>query len=128
MPCDSSYMEPNSREKELTKVFQLLDELDGKGRPNPAEFERGFHGRVYCQSISKDEEDRVVADLCSQLQVIPTDTLVKDYSLEMQLWWRDHKIHDEQRIRSELKTIKDEQAKQEALSKLTSHERSLLGL
>lgn len=28
MPCDTSYMEPNQREAEMTKIVLLLDELN----------------------------------------------------------------------------------------------------
>lgn len=127
MPCDSNYMEPNCREKELSKILYLLDELNGKGRPNPQQFGTGYDRRVYC-CWSRKKDDKLVADLCSRLQGIPSNVLAKDYSLEMQTWWRDHKSADKKRLRSELKAIKDEQAKQKALLKLTSHERSLLGL
>lgn len=128
MPCNSDHMKPTQREKELTKVFQLLDELTGKGKPDPQQFGRGYDERVYCKNVGKEEANAIIASLCSLLQTIPFDVLQRDYSLEMQTWWRDHKLHDEQRLRSELEAIKDEQEKQKALSKLTSHERSLLGL
>ena len=119
MPCDSSYLEPHSSERELSKVACLLDELDGK--EIDTHHWRGYHPRVYSQRV---DGDKMVAKLCKRLQSVN----VKDYSLEMQIWWRDHQAADKARVKEALAAAKDAKAKQAAIAKLTPHERKLLGI
>ncbi len=85
MPCNANYLDPNNREKEISKVACLLDELNGI--PMNKLNWNGFHPRVYCQDFNADI---LVAELCSKLSKLN----VKDYSLEMQIWWRDHQEAD----------------------------------
>ena len=119
MPCDSSYMEPNGLETRLSQVACLLDELDGKEIDQ--HHWRGHHPRVYSQQV---DGDKMVAKLCKRLQSVD----VKDYSLEMQIWWRDHQAADKERVEAELAAATDARAKQAAIAKLTPHERKLLGI
>ena len=104
----------------MSKVACLLDELDGKKRINQDHW-RGYHPRVYSQRFNADE---MTAELCSRLQGVN----VSDYSLEMQIWWRDHQEADKQRAKESLAKAKTEKQRKAALGKLTPHERKLLGL
>jgi len=119
MPCDSSYMEANGLEIRLSQVACLLDELDGK-KINQDHW-RGYHPRVYNQ---RADGDKMVAMLCKRLQ----DVDVKDYSLEMQIWWRDHQAADKARVKAKLAAAADAKEKKAAIAKLTPHERKLLGI
>lgn len=94
MPCNSDYMEPNQEERNLSKVLALLDELRGKPL-DPDTFGNGF-GPGYNNS-SNFNLSALTAQLCAKLQEVD----VTKYSLEMQMWWRDHKIADARRIKSE---------------------------
>lgn len=80
MPCNSDYLEANDYERELSRVACLLDELDGK--PIDQSHWRGsagpYHPAVYSRCITKEDADRM-------------------YSLEMQMWWRDHQAADKAR-------------------------------
>lgn len=62
MPCNSDHMAPNRREKELSKVAAILDELE-TGQLNKGDFD-GFHPAVYCKVIDKATADKLVSDLC----------------------------------------------------------------
>jgi hypothetical protein len=88
MGCNSDYMSTNNYEIEISKVACLLDELDGK------KFEKshwnGYHPKVYCK-VTRELGDKLVAELCGKLQNLD----VKNYSLEMQMWWRDHQAADD---------------------------------
>ena len=119
-----------SRSKEYFLVFviltlyqnhsvTLLDELDGKEIDQ--HHWRGYHPRVYSQRV---DGDKMVAKLCKGLQSVD----VKDYSLEMQIWWRDHQAADKARVEAELAAAEDAKAKAAAIAKLTPHERKLLGI
>ncbi len=122
MPCNSDYMEPHARERDLSRVACLMDELNGRAW-SPHEWQ-GFHPRVYGHAITTKEADAMVADLCARLQSVH----VPGYSLEMQIWWRDHQRADAQRLERELAAAKDADERAAALAKLTPHERKLLGL
>lgn len=119
MPCDSSYMNPTRQELDMSRVACLIDELNGK-RFNGAHWD-GYHPRVYCKKINADA---MTVKLCSRLQKVD----VSKYSLEMQMWWRDHKEADKKRAKAALAAAKTEKQRKAALVKLTKHERKLLGL
>lgn len=121
MPCNCDHMEANRYEIEISKVACLLDELSGK-KINPSHW-RGYHPDVYCK-VNKEMADAKTAELCAKLQDLDVSAL----SLEMQMWWRDHKAADEKRKHKELlEEIRDAQRK-EALNLLTPYRRELLGL
>jgi len=119
MPCNSDYMNPSSKEIQLSQTACLLDELEGK--PLNRHHWSGYHPLVYDQNINGDE---LVSTLCQKLQMLDVTKL----SLEMQIWWRDHQIADKERLEKELQYAEATQQKQQALAKLTSYERKLLGL
>ena len=118
MPCNSDYMDASNKEIELSKVACLLDELNGQPI-NDASWE-GYHPKIYNKDFI--DGDKLVKTLCEKLQKVN----VKDYSLEMQMWWRDHQKADKKRLESEITLNKND--RQKALSKLTAYERKLLNL
>ena len=120
MPCDSSHLEATHKEREMSKVACLLDELNGKKRINRDHW-GGYHPRVYNQRVDADE---MTAELCSRLQRLD----VSQCSLEMQIWWRDHQEADRSRAQAAVARAKTDKQKKAALAKLTPHERKLLGL
>lgn len=120
MPCDSSHLESTHWEREMSRVACLLDEFGGKKKINRQHWE-GYHPLVYSKDI---DADRLVAELCSKLQSVD----VRDYSLEMQIWWRDHKEADKKRAEAAIKKANTAEQRDAALAKLTPHERKLLGL
>lgn len=121
MPCNSDYMNASNRERELSRVACLLMEFDGKKYKKS--WWDGYHPDVY-GACSKEKADQMVADLCSKLQSVED---VTKYSLEMQIWWRDHQAADKARLKKEISEQKKEADKQAALAKLSNYERKLLG-
>jgi hypothetical protein len=122
MPCNSDYMAASGYEIALSRVACLLDEIEGK--PINQSHWHGYHPRVYSRTPSKAEADEMVARLCSFLR----DADVTRYSLEMQMWWRDHLKADQARIEREHHEAEQANKRKEALSKLTPEERKALGL
>lgn len=122
MGCNSDYMRATHIEKEMSKVMCLLDELNGI--PINQSYWNGYHPEVYNKKLSNDTCDRCVILLCDSLQ----KTDVSKYSLEMQIWWRDHRQADKQRIVQELAESKKKEDIKIALSKLSDYEKTLLGL
>ena len=104
----------------MSKVACLMDELDGKKKINRDHW-RGYHPRVYNEDV---DADTMTAELCARLQAVD----VTDYSLEMQIWWRDHKAADKKRAKAAVAKAKTDKQRAAAIKKLTPHERKLLGL
>jgi hypothetical protein len=121
MPCRSDYMESDHRDVSLSQVACLLDELNGK-QWTKRDWS-GYHPSVYNQNAF-GLRDKLVSQLCEALQKRD----ITQYSLEMQIWWRDHQAADKTRIESELAREKIDSEKEIALSKLTDYERGILGL
>lgn len=92
MPCNGDYLKPDNIEIDLSKVYQLLDELNGKKLPK--NYGNGFDKRVYNKGFDKKDLDEKVKELCSRLK---KELDVTKYSLELQIWWRDHKKADRKR-------------------------------
>jgi len=122
MPCNCDYMEANGFEIGMSQVYCLLDEL--KGEKFDSNHWRGYHPKAYGKSRDKEKHDKATEKLCSFLQ----NTDVTKYSLEMQIWWRDHQRADKERLEKELEEQKTAKLKQKALSKLSKYELKLLGL
>lgn len=123
MPCNSDYMEANELELEISRVLCLLEEIKtGKPiNPNSKEW-TGYHSKVYNKGLERDDADKLVAALCDNLKKVD----IKKYSLEMQLWWREHQNADRKREAQE--RAKREEAKnfRAALKKLSAKEVQLL--
>ena len=121
MPCNCDHLKATQLEVETSKVACLLGELRGV-KINKHSWE-GYHPDVY-GNVDKKLADKLTKELCSILQKED----VSKYSLEMQIWWRDHQEADRKRIEKEFKEKKDKKAKNKALSKLSEYEKRLLGL
>ena len=123
MPCRSDYREPDERDVELSHVLCLLEELN-TGKPVNAGSLNwdGHHPGAYRNTKDLDSQ---TAELCSRLQ--RTKDVTK-YSLEMQIWWRDHQKADAARLLREQEDVKNNTDRLRALNKLTERERRLLGL
>lgn len=105
MACNSNYMKPNDFEINLSNVFLLLDELDGK-LFKEADYNRGSDKRVYNRNLPEGLLDSKVKELCSRLKT-KTEDEIREYSLELQMWWRDHKRADIEREKTENKLNKE---------------------
>lgn len=79
MPCNSEHMCPTAREAESMRVLTLLSEVTGSPRP------KGIYGDP--ANLDRDTER-----LCSWCREHPEQ--VPWMSLELQIWWRDHRAHD----------------------------------
>ena len=120
-------MEPNEREIAISKVAYLLGEISDVKPVDPVEYGSGMHPSVYNKRLSQESCDKMVAALCDHCQKLDAMGLLRNHSLEMQMWWRDHQEADRRRIEEELGKEKIA-ARQAALDKLTHYEKKLLGL
>jgi hypothetical protein len=107
-------------------MYLLLDELDGKGPPDPQSGDwDGYDDRAYNERVDRELADALTAELCARVGAIKDLT---KYSLELQVWARDHRIADAKRKKREAAAKKRAAAKKKALAKLTRKERMVLGL
>lgn len=126
MPCNSDHMEPHSHEVIASQCLTLIDELNGK-KFNKDHYE-GYHPDAYNVGITKEGCDSLTAQVCEKLTEIEKRQDISKYSLELQIWWRDHKAADKKREKQEKKNANKESLKKKALAKLTKAERKALGL
>jgi hypothetical protein len=121
MPCRCDHMEPTSLEIETSKVAYLLDEIES-GEVNSS-FNGGTHPDVYGK-CDQTLANNLTARLCDVLK----ETGASKYSLEMQIWWRDHQAKDRKREQEEKSEREQQKIRKAALSKLTKREKEALGL
>jgi hypothetical protein len=117
-------MNANIYEIEISRVLCLLKELE-TGKPvdtNSSEWQ-GYHSMIYNKNYGSG--DQYVAELCGKLKKIKN---IKKYSLEMQIWWREHQKADAIRIKREKEQKAKEKLRKQALAKLSDEEKELLGL
>lgn len=111
MPCNCEHMHPSKHEEESKRVMTLMKEVGLYNKEIP------YYGEV--KNIHAH-----TAILCSYCQ----NNDVTKNSLELQTWWRDHKLADEKKIKEKLRKKIQLKEKEAALSKLTDYEKELLGV
>ena len=90
MPCRSEYLEMTESEKEIILVKSLIDEIDGK----LFDHHEAKRKHEYSSECVHELTD-LLCKKCSEIKNI------QDYSLDLQIWWRDHQISDARRISQE---------------------------
>jgi hypothetical protein len=124
MGCRSDYLEPTNQEVEASKVLALLEEV--KTGVLPDYFGNGAYSKVY-NGQAKEILKKKVPSLCKKLSK-KSESEIKNFSLELQLWWRDHLKADKERLETSLKEVKEKREREALIAKMTPHERNLLGL
>lgn len=122
MPCMCYDMEPNEKEVYLSRVMCLLEEIEDGKSWKPSSWS-GNHPKVY-NKLHTIDADELVSRLCSLCQEID----VTEYSLELQMWWRDHQEEDKRRIEEEIRQKNEKEDRERLLSKLSDYEKKLLGV
>lgn len=120
MPCNSDYMNATDFEVNYSRVLCLLKEVK-TGRPVNTESSewQGYHKKAYNSGADKKELDAAVRQLCEQLTEISD---VSGYSLELQMWWRDHQQADVKRRQREATESQERALAERGLQKLTREE------
>lgn len=125
MPCACDYPDPTRREIELSHVRCLLEEVaTGRAVDSQSVHWRGEHPQVYGKNVSETEADSLTRRLCDHLSAVGAQR----YSLEMQVWWRDHQKADRARAMVEAEAKEVAARRQLALDKLSDDDRAVLGL
>lgn len=114
MPCRSE--PPSDWEIQRRELNRFLDECGHHFDKKPA-----VYWGYACREMSNDA---MAAWLCEWCQAHD----VREKSLELQIWWRDHQAFDAKRKAEEAAVIKRQRLKQQAIAKLTVEERLALGV
>ena len=122
MPCRSDYLAASNHGIEASKVLALIEELETGILPDY--YNDGYYKEVYSKNAALILQEKVPI-LCEKLQQVKD---VTKYSLELQIWWRDHQKADKKRIEDELFFLSEEIARKSALDKLSDFEKKLLNL
>jgi hypothetical protein len=120
-------MEPGQREVEASRLYQILDELNGLRTEPDGSAWRGYDRRAYGKVLSQPELDALTAQVCDRLKAMKP-AAIRKRSLELQTWWRDHQRADKVRAKAEAEAEKAKQVAAKALRKLTAAERRALGV
>lgn len=116
---------PTHEEIEGSKVVRLLDELDGKGEPDPNSFHDGCDRRV-CWHNSDFNLAEQTGLLYTRLERCRIE--ITEWSLEMQTWWRDRQIIHAKREERRAQEAATQALRETGAAKLTDAEREALGL
>ena len=111
MPCNSDYMRATPAEELSKQLMSFLVEV------GLLDCEIGCYG----EPSNIDAHTQMLCQFCQHNDV-------SQYSLELQIWWRDHMKADKARLQQERDAAKTNQQKRDAMVKLTPYERELLGL
>ena len=122
MGCRNDYMEPNEREIEASKLYCIIDDLGGKQFSSSSW--SGNHPKAYGKSITQEKLDKLTAKICSRL----SNANVTVYSLELQLWWRDHQAADKIHLEEDKEEKRLAKRRLAAVKRLTVKQREALGL
>jgi hypothetical protein len=128
MPCNSDYLEPTTRERELWRAAVLYRyALIKLSRPIPAALDAAASS-LYCQAD-------YTASLCALIQSLDeqgANRLVynarEGRSRDLADWWEAHQKADKKRIGPERELATRHALREKALAKLTPAERRALDL
>jgi len=132
MPCNSDYLNPTEEEANRKLVCELLIFVNGKIRAKTDKKIIDAAKHAYGDGV---ELNAVVVQLCDRLSALSTkqkNSIIyngkNETSRKLADWWDEHVKADKNRVHAEMQEAKDAKARKKALSKLSVHERKLLGL
>jgi hypothetical protein len=120
MPCNSDYMNANEFEINYSRVLCLLKEVKTSKPVNPNSSDwQGYHKKAYNFDDNKQDLDQAVKQLCEQIREIGD---LHAFSLELQMWWREHEAADRLRLVREQRQAEERALADRALQKISRDE------
>lgn len=124
MPCDSSYLEPTEREKELQRTAKLLVYVHKELKMPVPQHVRMASSECY------PRDESLVPLLCDILKSLSEDALdhlvysdaKNPRKRDLASWWERHQAADKRRERAERYAAEQAELRKSAVSKLTPSE------
>jgi len=89
-------MAANDLEVEVSQMLLLVNELrSGKHVDPESDGWSGYHPKAYGERNLREKADQLAEKLCTALRK-KTPNEIAAMSLEMQMWWREHKKADKE--------------------------------
>jgi hypothetical protein len=131
-PCRSDYMDPNFEEANRKKISEFIVFVDSKlGVKTPIHIKKAAN-HTYGEGVVLNEVTEALCGRLSSLTEAQASEIIYNgknkTSRKLADWWDEHVAADKARLKRELKAKKDKATRAEAISKLTEHERKVLGL
>ena len=129
MPCDSSYMNPTGKEKELQKTAKLLIFVYQKLGIQIPDWLQKDADDIYCKN------DQAVIDLCAALRGLSADQIERivydphsKQARQLADWWDEHQEADKRKEQELMDKERRVNLQKQAIAKLTPDERKALGV
>lgn len=129
MPCNSDYLNPNQREREMQRAAKLLVYVHQQTGKTPPAFAVKEAANIYAR------DERSVVDLCRFLRAMNDDDRerlvynAKDkLARELADWWEAHQAADAAREAGKSVEEQRKAAAKAGLAKLTDEEKKALGI
>lgn len=128
MPCNSGHLNPTALEIQASQALCVIDETRGL-TPHPSWW-RGYHPDAYGSggSATRERVDHLTSTACAKVASMAPEAVRDEFSLEAQIWIRDHQKADRERIEREAYAKRTQTIIDGALAKLTDEEKKALGL
>lgn len=136
MPCNSEYLNPTAREREIKRAATLIVfALEGLGKKVPHDIKRRASDIYGADSIRFRKDDSVINLLCktvTNMSDADRERIVYNAhdktSRDLAEWWETHQEADRKRIAREEAAAAERAARATAKAKLTPAERRAVGL
>lgn len=129
MPCNSDYLNPNKREREMQRAAKLLVYVHQQTGKTPPPFAVKEAANIYAS------DERNVVDLCGFLRAMSDEDRerlvynAKDKTArDLADWWEVHQAADAAREAGKAVEEQRKAAAEAGLAKLTAVEKKALGL
>ena len=126
MACNSEHLNPTALEIQASQALCVIDEK--KDLPLRQSWWKGYHPDAYSKGVTRERVDHLTSTACAMVTSMAPEAIRVEFSLEAQIWIRDHQKADRERIEHEEHAKRIQAIIAGALAKLTDEEKKALGL
>lgn len=129
MPCNSDYLEPTGKEKQLRRVAQMYDWL-------LKQLEEDVPSKVHATATNQYASDDYTADLCARLTELEEQEFVNRFQTimyapnkmarELATWWEEHQEADRKRLEEEARLEADHDRFERLMAQFSEEDRNFI--
>jgi hypothetical protein len=129
MGCNSDYMEPTTKEKQLQLTAQLYVWTVAQMDSEPTQASREQAGNMYCNH----DYTAALCGLLTSMSDFARDNFIYGQARDPMArkladWWEEHSAADKTRLAKEAVEQRRRIVRQQALAKLNAEEREVFGI